>query len=173
MWFGPPEVVPRSINKAPIIQTLPTVIGIYLTVDEYPIIMVAIMGNNKTVKRTDENKRRLNKILEMQCEICKALGHPQRIAIVDQLKAEEVSASDLIAGLGLSKANLSKHIALLIHGGIVESRKEGRQIIYRLTDPDIHRACGIMRAILYRRLKEGEKLASAIHTAEASLAKAH
>ena len=125
------------------------------------------------MKRVDENKKLLHKVFEMQCEICKALGHPLRIAIVDMLKDQEASAAELIAGLGLSKANLSKHMAMLAHGGIVDSRKEGRQIFYRLTDPDIHRACTIMRSILYRRLKEGEKLASAIHTAEASLAKVH
>jgi len=125
------------------------------------------------MKRSDESKKLLNKIFEMQCEICKALAHPLRIAIVDMLKDEEASAADLIAELGLSKANLSKHMALLTHGGIVESRKEGRQIFYRLTDPDIHQACTIMRSILYRRLKEGERLASAIHIAEATVAKVH
>jgi len=125
------------------------------------------------MKRSDENKKLLQKIFEMQCEICKALGHPLRLAIVDRLKDEETSASDLIAELGLSKANLSKHMALLTHGGIVESRREGRLVFYRLTDPEIHQACAIMRSILYRRLKEGEKLASAIHSVEAPLAKVH
>ncbi len=125
------------------------------------------------MKRLDENKRLLNKIFEMQCEICKALGHPLRLAIVDRLKDGETAAADLIAELKLSKANLSKHMALLTHGGIVESRREGRQIFYRLTDPEIHRACTMMRSILYRRLKEGEKLASAIHSVEAPLAKVH
>ncbi len=123
------------------------------------------------MKRSDENKRLLNKIFEMQCDICKALGHPLRLAIVDKLKNEETSAADLIAELELSKANLSKHMAMLTHGGIVEARREGRQIFYRLTDPDIHKACTIMRSILYRRLKAGEKLASAIHIVEAPLAK--
>ena len=125
------------------------------------------------MKRSDENKRLLNKIFEMQCEICKALGHPLRLAIVDRLKDREIAAVDLIAELGLSKANLSKHMALLAHGGIVEPRREGRQIFYRLTDPEIHQACTIMRSILYRRLKEGEKLALAIHSVEAPLAKVH
>ncbi len=124
------------------------------------------------MKRSDENKRLLNKIFAMQCEICKALGHPLRLAIVDRLKQGDTSAADLIAELELSKATLSKHMALLARGGIVESRREGRQIIYRLTDPEIHRACAIMRSILYRRLKEGEKLASAIHSVEVPLAKA-
>ena len=49
----------------------------------------------------------------------------------------------------------------------MESRRDGRQLYYRLTDPEIHEACAIMRSILYRRLKQGEKLASAIHSAAA------
>jgi DNA-binding transcriptional ArsR family regulator len=111
-------------------------------------------------------KTALRKIFEMQCEICKALAHPLRLAIVDRLNAGETSASDLIADLGVSKANLSKHISLLVHNGIVESRRDGRQLFYSLTDPEIHKACSIMRSILYRRLKEGEKLASAIPRVE-------
>lgn len=102
------------------------------------------------------------KIFEMQCEICKALGHPVRLAIVDRLNGEDTSAAALIQELGASKANLSKHMALLVHAGIVEAKRDGRQIFYRLTDPEIHKACSIMRSILYRRLKEGERLASAI-----------
>jgi ArsR family transcriptional regulator, virulence genes transcriptional regulator len=116
------------------------------------------------MKRSEENKKLLQKIFEMQCEICKALGHPLRLAIVDRLHGGETSAADLIAELEISKASLSKHMALLAHGGIVETRREGRQIFYRLTDPEIHQACSIMRSILYRRLKQGERLASAIHS---------
>jgi ArsR family transcriptional regulator, virulence genes transcriptional regulator len=104
----------------------------------------------------------MQKIFQMQCEICKALGHPVRLAIVDRLNHDETSAADLIADLGTSKANLSKHMMLLAHAGIVESRRDGRQLFYRLTDPEIHKACSIMRSILYRRLKQGERLASAI-----------
>ena len=44
-------------------------------------------------------------------------------------------------------------MTLLMHGGIVESRRDGRQIFYRLTDPEIRKACAIMSSVLYRRLK--------------------
>jgi DNA-binding transcriptional ArsR family regulator len=115
------------------------------------------------MKPLELKKSAMKKIFQMQCEICKALGHPLRLAIVDRLNAGETAATDLLTDLGLSKANLSKHMSLLSHGGIVESRREGRQIFYRLTDPEIHKACAIMRSILYRRLKAGEKLASAIN----------
>ena len=114
------------------------------------------------MKQSVEDKAVQQKIFQMQCEICKALGHPLRMAIVDRLDDREISAADLIAELGISKANLSKHMALLIHGGIVESRRDGRQIFYRLIDPEIHKACAIMRSVLYRRLKRGDKLASVI-----------
>jgi ArsR family transcriptional regulator, virulence genes transcriptional regulator len=127
----------------------------------------------KTSKLSDENKRLRKKIFEMQCFICKALGHPLRLDIVDRLSDRETTASDLISEMEISKANLSKHMALLAQGGIIESRREGRQIFYRLTDPEIHKACSVMRSILYRRLKAGEKLASAIHSAAAPLVKAN
>ena len=119
------------------------------------------------MKQSEMEKKARQKIFQMQCDICKALGHPLRMAIVDRLKDSETAAADLIADLEISKANLSKHMSLLIQGGIVESRRDGRQIYYRLTDPDIHKACAIMSAILYRRLKQGERLASAISLAKA------
>jgi DNA-binding transcriptional ArsR family regulator len=84
------------------------------------------------------------------------------MAIVDRLDGNEVSAGDLIADLEISKANLSKHMTQLMHGGIVEARRDGRQIYYRLVDPEIRKACAVMTSFLYRRLKSGEKLASAI-----------
>jgi len=114
------------------------------------------------------DKSALLKIFQMQCDICKALGHPLRLAIVNRLNAGEAAAADLIGDLEISKANLSKHVSLLVRNGIVECRRDGRQLFYRLTDPEIHKACAIMRSILYRRLKAGEKLASAIGSVRAS-----
>jgi DNA-binding transcriptional ArsR family regulator len=119
------------------------------------------------MKLLKSDKTLHQKIFQMQCEICKSLGHPTRLQIVDLLNRSESSASDLISTIGISKGSLSKHMSLLLHGGIVESRREGRQIFYRLTDPEIHKACAIMRSILYRRLKKGEQLALAMKSAKA------
>lgn len=114
------------------------------------------------MKHSSPDRQTLQKILRMQCEICKALGHPMRLALVEKLKDGETPAARLIADMDISRVNLSKHMALLQRGGIVESRREGRRIYYRLADPEIHKACSIMRSVLYRRLKDGEKLAHAI-----------
>jgi DNA-binding transcriptional ArsR family regulator len=109
-----------------------------------------------------KDKQMLRKIFEMQCEICKAVAHPLRLEIVEHLSKNEMGAGALLAALGTSKANLSKHTTQLIRAGIVDLRRDGRKAYYRLTNPEIHEACSIMRSILYRRLKRDEELASAI-----------
>jgi len=109
-----------------------------------------------------QDRSMLRRIFEMQCEICKAVAHPLRLEIVDHLSRREMGASALLTTLDTSKANLSKHMTQLIHAGIVEQRRDGRQVYYRLSHPEIHEACCIMRSVLYRRLKRGQELATAI-----------
>ncbi len=128
---------------------------------------VSKLGNFDTMKLTHEDKAVQKKIFQMQCNICKSLAHSVRLQIVDRLNLGETSASELIETLDISKGNLSKHMSLLVQSGIVLSLRKGRHIYYRLTDPEIHKACSIMRNILYNRLKQGGKLASAIKTSEA------
>lgn len=113
------------------------------------------------------DKSTQKKIFQMQCEICKSLAHPVRLQIVDRLNQGQASAADLLKALDISKGNLSKHVSLLVRSGIVISSRRGRHIFYSLTDPEIHKACTIMRTILYNKLKSGEKLASAIQRTEA------
>ncbi len=108
------------------------------------------------------NKQAARKIFALQCQICKSMAHPMRLEIVDLLNRHDMSAASLLAELETSKANLSKHMAILIQAGIVDATRDGREVSYRLTYPEIHEACRIMRSILYRRLKQGEKLASTI-----------
>jgi len=110
----------------------------------------------------DKNKQAARKIFEMQCQICKAMAHPARLEIVELLSRNDMTAAALIHALETSKANLSKHMSLLIQSGIAEAIRDGRQVSYRLTHPEIHDACRIMRSILYKRLKQSQKLAVAI-----------
>ena len=109
-----------------------------------------------------QDRQAARKVFEMQCQICKAMAHPARLEIVELLHRREMSAAEMIAALATSKANLSKNMALLMQAGIVDAVRAGRQVNYRLSHPEIHDACVIMRSLLYQRLKQGEKLASAI-----------
>jgi DNA-binding transcriptional ArsR family regulator len=111
---------------------------------------------------TTKDRQAARKVFQMQCQICKAMAHPARLEIVELLNVRNMSAAFLIEQLETSKANLSKHMAILLQAGIVDATRDGRNVSYRLAHPEIHEACKIMRSVLYRRLKQGEKLASTI-----------
>ena len=109
-----------------------------------------------------EDRKTMRRVFELQCRICKAMAHPMRLEIVEVLVNGELSAASLLEFLGTSKANLSKHMNQLTAAGITSRRREGRSVLYRLTHPEIHQACKIMRSILYRQLRDGRALAAAM-----------
>ena len=65
---------------------------------------------------------------------------------------EPMTVSRLAEHMGLAQPNVSQHLAIMRAAGVVEAERDGREIRYRLADPDIIRACGLMRAALQRRL---------------------
>jgi len=64
-----------------------------------------------------------------------ALADPVRRAVVDRLRAGPARSSELAAALRLPRSTVSKHLAVLRAHGIVESRREGTVVIYRLLTP--------------------------------------
>jgi DNA-binding transcriptional ArsR family regulator len=105
------------------------------------------------------SRQAMKRLFELQCQICKAMSHPLRLEIVELMSRDEIPATRLLTRLGISKANLSKHMNQLVQTGIAEQRREGRQVFYRLTHPEIHDACTIMRNIMIRRIRREEQLA--------------
>jgi uncharacterized protein (TIGR00375 family) len=87
-------------------------------------------------------------IIEMQAEICKTLTNPKRIEILLTLKNEEKSVSELVTALGVSKANVSQHLAVMRHKGILVTRRDGVNIFYRVSNPKVIEACTLMKEVL-------------------------
>ena len=65
----------------------------------------------------------------------KALAHESRLLIVDRLSRGECSVGDLRELVGSDLSTVSKHLALLRANGIVEDRREGTTVYYRLLTP--------------------------------------
>lgn len=65
--------------------------------------------------------------------LLKTLAHPARLMLVCTLVEGEQSVGGLEAALGIHQPNLSQQLTLLREAGIVENRREGKQIFYRLT----------------------------------------
>ena len=91
-------------------------------------------------------------IYELQAEVLKTLAHPRRLEIVHELALGPRTVGRLADDLGLPQPNVSQHLALMRSSGVVEAERDGREIRYRLTDPDIITACGLMQQALQRRL---------------------
>ena len=53
----------------------------------------------------------------------------------------------------MTQPNVSQHLAVLRTAGLVEVERDGREARYRLADPDVMVACGIMRGVLERRIQ--------------------
>jgi ArsR family transcriptional regulator len=90
-------------------------------------------------------------LYEMQAEICKTLTNPKRIEILNTLKTEEKTVSELVTVLGASKANVSQHLAVMRHKGILTTRREGVNIYYRVANPKVIEACALMKEVLFEQ----------------------
>ena len=76
-------------------------------------------------------------LFEKQAEIAKAIAHPLRIAILDFLKDGEQCVCDIAKYVGSERSNVSRHLSVMVGAGLLEYRKEGLKVIYKLKTPCI------------------------------------
>ena len=70
---------------------------------------------------------------ETRAKVLKALAHPARLKLVDELAAhEEVCVCDLTEAVGSDMSTVSRHLTQLKNAGIVKSEKHGQMVFYRL-----------------------------------------
>ena len=88
----------------------------------------------------------------LQAEIMRTLAHPRRLRIIHRLANGPVEVGRIALDLGISQPNASQHLAVMRAVGIVEAERTGREVRYRLSDPEVVAACALMRGVLARRL---------------------
>lgn len=93
-------------------------------------------------------------IYKLHATICKALGHPIRIEVIDLLKDNELSFREICEAIGCLKSNLSQHLTSMTNKGILTQRKEGMNVYYRLSSRKVAIACRIMREVLIENLEK-------------------
>jgi DNA-binding transcriptional ArsR family regulator len=100
----------------------------------------------------------LDSMRQFKAGIFQALGHPTRVAMVEHLCRGEMSVSRLCEKVGVEQANASQHLAVLRNKHIVETRKEGNQIFYRLRDPILGEVLEKMRAYFFNHMNEAMEM---------------
>lgn len=111
---------------------------------------------------TDINRE----IFEKQAEICKTMANPKRMEIIYVLKSGEKTVTEIVDALEINKANVSQHLSVMKGGGIIESRREGTNIYYSITNTKIVEACGLMREVMMEELAKQEQVIKELRKAK-------
>jgi ArsR family transcriptional regulator len=104
--------------------------------------------------------RYVDEITNLQAEVLKTLANPRRLEILHALANGPTEVGRLATLIGATQPNVSQHLAVLRSAGIVDAERDGREVRYRLSDPDVMVACGVMRTVLERRLTRLGRMAS-------------
>ena len=99
------------------------------------------------------------RVYELHAEVCKVLAHPVRLQVMDALRDGPKSPSELAEMIELSKANLSQHLAVMRHQGLVRRRRAGNSVVYTVSDTRLFEACATLRSLLRDQLRAGGELA--------------
>lgn len=83
-------------------------------------------------------------------EVAKAFAYPHRLEILEQLAQGDRSVEALAERVGLSIANASQHLRLMRAAGVLSSRRDGKRILYGLSDPAVLRAVAALQNLAER-----------------------
>lgn len=99
-----------------------------------------------------------HELFDTLAQVGRALGHGNRLELLDRLAQAEATVDRLARVTGLSVANCSQHLQQLRRAGLVTTRRDGRQMVYRLTDERVVQVITLMREVAETNLAEVERL---------------
>lgn len=91
------------------------------------------------------------KVFGSHAKLLKSLSHPRRLEILHLLRDQELSVTDIYTMLDLPQANISQHLMILRASGVLETRKTGKQIYYKVAHQNFIKASDLIREVLIER----------------------
>jgi len=95
-----------------------------------------------------KSKSNFHNLMNRASDIFQALSHPLRLSICFELSAAEQSVNQLCDSLLQPQHSISQHLALLRKQNVVSTRKQARQVFYRLTDPHVQKVLTCIKSEL-------------------------
>lgn len=95
-----------------------------------------------------------------RAEFLRVLGHPVRVRIVELLRDGERSVGELQAQLKLDSSGTSQHLGVLRRQGVLETRRQGTSVFYRVRDPRTFQLLDSARQIISSSLEAAQALLS-------------
>ncbi len=99
-----------------------------------------------------------DKIYQLHADLCQMLSNPTRLKILEKLKDKERTVGELVDEIGVRQANISQHLAELRKRNLVDNRREGANVYYKISYPKVVKACNLIRDVLHEQLSETKKL---------------
>ena len=87
-------------------------------------------------------------LYEARAKIIKAMAHPTRLWIIDELYYGEKCVCEFVDRIDADFSTISKHLLVLKNAGIVDFEKKGKQVYYRLKVPCILQFMGCVEAVI-------------------------
>jgi rhodanese-related sulfurtransferase/DNA-binding transcriptional ArsR family regulator len=106
----------------------------------------------------DTHRAFKNRLYGQFARIGKGLSSPHRLEILELLAQGERTVDSLATEIGLSLANTSQHLQALRQAALVDSRKEGLFVFYRLSDPAVFELSKAIRTVAEHQLADLERL---------------
>jgi DNA-binding transcriptional ArsR family regulator len=106
----------------------------------------------------DTHREFKDRLYSQFARLGKALANPHRLEMLELLAQGERTVDSLTTELGVSVANASQHLQALRQAALVDSRKEGLFVHYRLADPEVLELTSVIRSVAERRLADLERL---------------
>ena len=100
-------------------------------------------------------------VVELIAQRFRVLGEPIRIRLLERLREGEATVGELVEATGAGQQNVSKHLGVLLQGGVVTRRKQGTSVYYAIADDVVFKLCEDVCGSLERRLAELGGLLSA------------
>jgi len=107
---------------------------------------------------TDAHREFKNRLYVQFARLGKALSNPHRLEMLELLAQSERTVDSLATELGISVANASQHLQALRQAALVDSRKDGLFVHYRLAGPEVFDLSKVIRSVAERRLADLERL---------------
>ncbi|MBY0357151.1 MAG: metalloregulator ArsR/SmtB family transcription factor [Candidatus Obscuribacterales bacterium] len=92
------------------------------------------------------------KLLNFKAKFFKALANPLRIRILDELRKEELTVSEIRDRLEIELPNVSQQLSVLKSNDLVVARKQGNNIYYSCSDPTVFKLLDIAKEIFNNHL---------------------
>jgi len=122
--------------------------------------MESLVGQEEMPARTASAPVRADPVYVVKARLFRTLGHPVRIRILELLRDGERGVGELQTELNLDSSGTSQHLSALRQLGLLDSRREGTSVYYRIKDPRVADLLAVAKEILTATLTDSQALLS-------------